>query len=132
MLHIDYTDQKELVILAEDIRYHAPADVQEKVLNEVMLTGLMVDPRLGPKIMQKILGRRRFFSMVLAGTKKQMGLAHLWEQMIQYMVNGRDQYDPKSAGGWGASELSTFTGILERHGYEPSPLLVNYQAGEND
>lgn len=130
MLHIDYTDAKELDILAQDLR-HTPENVQEKVLNEVLLTGLITDPALGGKILIFFVGRKRYFEAALQTAIKQGVLGEIWEATLGYMVNGQDEWDRKSAGGWGASELCTFAGILERHGYEPSPLLVNYQAGDN-
>ncbi len=126
MLQVDHTSKKELDILALDLQ-HTPENIQEKVLNEVFLTGLIVDPRVGPKIAQKLFGRERFFSIVIAAARKKGDLRPIWEGVLNYMANGQDEWDETSAGGWGASELCTFAGILERQGYEPSPLFVNFQ-----
>ena len=130
MLQINHTDARELDILAQDLQ-HTPEDVQEKILNEVLLTGLMNDPAIGGRILQFFVGRKRYFEAALQTAIKQGSLGEIWEATLGYMVGGENEWDKTSAGGWGASELCTFTDILDRHGYEPSPLLVNYQA-END
>lgn len=42
-----------------------------------------------------------------------------------HMVNGVDQYDPKSAGGWDSKEFTIFLHILDQAGYTytPQPLV---------
>lgn len=46
----------------------------------------------------------------------------MWEETMQHMVNGKDMYDPKSAGGWDGNELRSFIETLELYGWESARL----------
>lgn len=48
----------------------------------------------------------------------------LWKESQEHLCRGKDRIDPKSAGGYNATEMKTFTDLLDRAGYLPGNNLV--------
>jgi hypothetical protein len=55
-------------------------------------------------------------------------VADLWQGIMRHLVDGKDTYDARSAGGWNKAELDRFLGFVGAMGWKPPALAEHAEA----
>lgn len=110
-----YNSKESLMQLENDLKEISLNDKAYLVL-VVMKDNLMqVHPALEPIISLLDNNNTAIFAPSMAEQAPQ-DVIELWDETINYMVNGHDTYDEKSAGGWNKDELELFVKHLKERG----------------
>ena len=90
-----------------------------------MYSGVMKAPflaRMSLRMLQARFGQSdglvRFVTLIASHPKQ---IEPLWEGLMGWMLEGKDAYDPLSAGGWNKKELDAVIGFARGVGMPPDP-----------
>ena len=112
----DYTNQDDIIRLANDLD-DLYITIRANILSQIWAKKLMVP---------KGLLMRLLFRFVIKPDKNDGAIANLmfrdakvlkpaWNDFIDHLINGTDTSDPKSAGGYNASEIDQILDIVKKY-----------------
>ncbi|CCG43211.1 hypothetical protein [Magnetospirillum molischianum] len=113
MNSFDYTNSSDLERLRLALVTTSDHD-RAMIVAFCMTSGLMLPKGFAMRWLWWVSRKNRFVKMTAALThpKTKPLLDDMWRETINWMVAGKDQNDPKSAGGWNSNELNLFVEFL--------------------
>lgn len=116
-MKVDNTSKAYLHYLAAAIE-SMPDESRPNFACFVLRTGLMKLPKL-LRIIKWFLGEEKFYQRleVVYAAKRDV-LDHFYKGFLEWMVDGRDTHDPKSAGGFSQDELELMVEWMKAMGWE--------------
>ena len=113
---VDYTNRLEIVNLGLEL-YGATQHVKIPIIVTATLEGLMYFP-WPVRIVSFFVGKERVARSWMRVMMDNEDIAErAWKQLVTHVVEGKDTYDPKSAGGLCKEEMAVFVAILAQHGF---------------